>query len=180
MTIETDDKMLTVGQAADFLGVTRTTLRQWARDGKIGCARTPGSSKAPGHRRFLLSDLRRMRLVSGSGPTCMAIYINYKIHIPSSALSDKNRLIALTSLAGLHPAFSVEEHEGQMNKPLAERDGFRKIVDLVRNGDVDGIVTDEDMLTGWGNEPWLRVCGILGLSCWIPSPDGESLVTYPE
>jgi|JI10StandDraft_1071094.scaffolds.fasta_scaffold650770_1 excisionase family DNA binding protein len=41
-------------EAADFLGVHFTTLRQWADNGAIAVFRTPG-----GHRRFSLDDLRR-------------------------------------------------------------------------------------------------------------------------
>jgi excisionase family DNA binding protein len=44
--------MLTIGQAAQLLGVDVSSLRRWARQGKITFVRTPG-----GHRRFLRSEL---------------------------------------------------------------------------------------------------------------------------
>lgn len=43
---------LTLGQAAEFLGVHPATLRRWADDGEVPCIRTPG-----GHRRFLEEGL---------------------------------------------------------------------------------------------------------------------------
>lgn len=43
---------LTLGEAAETLGVHATTLRRWADGGEIPCLRTPG-----GHRRFLEADL---------------------------------------------------------------------------------------------------------------------------
>lgn len=45
---------LSLGQAAETLGVHPTTLRRWADQGDIRCMRTPG-----GHRRFRERDLRQ-------------------------------------------------------------------------------------------------------------------------
>jgi excisionase family DNA binding protein len=45
-------RWLTLGEAAEFLGVDVTTLRGWADAGKVRVFRTPG-----GHRRFDLGDL---------------------------------------------------------------------------------------------------------------------------
>jgi excisionase family DNA binding protein len=43
-----------VQQAADLLGVSATTVRRWAADGRLACQRTPS-----GQRRFLADDLER-------------------------------------------------------------------------------------------------------------------------
>ena len=58
---------LTIGQAADKLGVHPTTLRRWADDGDIPIMITPG-----GHRRFSVTDIdrfkeqrHRLRVVAG-------------------------------------------------------------------------------------------------------------------
>ncbi len=53
-------KMLTIDQAAERLGVSKQTLRNWERDGKIVCTRTTGGQN--GHRRYRedhINDLRR-------------------------------------------------------------------------------------------------------------------------
>lgn len=53
-------KMLTIDQAAERLGVSQQTLRNWERDGKIACTRTTGGQH--GHRRYRedhVNDLRR-------------------------------------------------------------------------------------------------------------------------
>jgi diguanylate cyclase (GGDEF)-like protein/excisionase family DNA binding protein len=44
-----------VQRAADLLGVSASTVRRWAADGRLACQRTPG-----GQRRFLASDLERV------------------------------------------------------------------------------------------------------------------------
>jgi diguanylate cyclase (GGDEF)-like protein/excisionase family DNA binding protein len=51
-----------VQRAADLLGVSASTVRRWAADGKVACQRTPG-----GQRRFLASDLERV-LREGAPP----------------------------------------------------------------------------------------------------------------
>lgn len=46
---------LSLGQAAQALGISTTTARRWADDGRLGATRTAG-----GHRRFALSEVRRL------------------------------------------------------------------------------------------------------------------------
>ena len=49
-----DGRLLTIGQAAELLGVHPLTVRNWSEKGTIRCLRTPG-----GHRRYRLQDLQR-------------------------------------------------------------------------------------------------------------------------
>ena len=49
-----DQRLLTIGQAAELLGVHPLTIRNWSEKGTIRCLRTPG-----GHRRYRLRDLQR-------------------------------------------------------------------------------------------------------------------------
>ena len=46
---------LSLGQAAQALGISTTTARRWADDGRLGATRTAG-----GHRRFAASEIRRL------------------------------------------------------------------------------------------------------------------------
>ena len=46
---------LSLGQAAQALGISTTTARRWADDGRLGTTRTAG-----GHRRFAVSEVRRL------------------------------------------------------------------------------------------------------------------------
>jgi excisionase family DNA binding protein len=49
-----DDRLLNVGQAAGYVGVSAASLRKWSDAGRIAVYRTPG-----GQRRFQRSDLDR-------------------------------------------------------------------------------------------------------------------------
>jgi diguanylate cyclase (GGDEF)-like protein/excisionase family DNA binding protein len=52
---------LSLGQAAEALGISTTTTRRWADDGRLGVTRTAG-----GHRRFAVPDVRRLIAARGS------------------------------------------------------------------------------------------------------------------
>jgi putative two-component system response regulator len=58
---------LTLSDAATTLNVSRSTLRRWADDGRIGTVRTAG-----GHRRFSAQDVRRLAGTTASdGPAVL-------------------------------------------------------------------------------------------------------------
>ena len=50
------NELLTIGEAAKFLGVTEKTLRAWEVNGKI----VPAERTEGGHRRYLASEIRKM------------------------------------------------------------------------------------------------------------------------
>ena len=50
---------VTMGDAADALGVSPSTVRRWADEGRLTAVRTSG-----GHRRFLVDDVRRLSSAS--------------------------------------------------------------------------------------------------------------------
>ncbi len=64
--MEVSAKLLNVGQAAAFLGVSAASLRKWSNDGLVAVYRTPG-----GQRRFAREDLEQfmdsMREPSAAG-----------------------------------------------------------------------------------------------------------------
>ncbi|MCW3003260.1 MAG: hypothetical protein JWQ20_2558 [Conexibacter sp.] len=54
-----DGQTVPLGQAADALGISTSTLRRWADSGRIRAVRTAG-----GHRRFPVSELQRLKSAS--------------------------------------------------------------------------------------------------------------------
>lgn len=44
--------LLTLGEVAGLFRVSKTSVRRWEREGRLGCVRTPG-----GHRRYLRSQV---------------------------------------------------------------------------------------------------------------------------
>jgi excisionase family DNA binding protein len=57
-------RMLTVGQAADYIGVSPSSIRKWSNRGLVQAYRTPG-----GDRRFSIDDLDELiRVPHGASP----------------------------------------------------------------------------------------------------------------
>ncbi|MDX6585722.1 MAG: MerR family regulatory protein [Solirubrobacterales bacterium] len=52
--MEITARLLNVGQAADYVGVSAASLRKWSNDGLVAVYRTPG-----GQRRYHRDDLDR-------------------------------------------------------------------------------------------------------------------------
>ena len=53
-TLTPNARLLNVGQAAEYLGVSAASLRKWSNDGLVATYRTPG-----GQRRYARDDLDR-------------------------------------------------------------------------------------------------------------------------
>lgn len=64
MQLVPTERLLTSGEAADEIGISRASLQRWARDGQVKPAMTtPG-----GQYRWRMSDLRRQLGMSPEGP----------------------------------------------------------------------------------------------------------------
>ena len=82
-----DERLLTIGQAADLLGVHPLTIRNWSEKGTIRCLRTPG-----GHRRYRLRDLQRVLAAPQDDPATAA------------AIAELARSAVRAALAGAPPS----------------------------------------------------------------------------
>lgn len=170
--MKNDDRqqLLSVSQAARFLGMSTDRLRRLARAGVVKHTRTPG-----GHRRF---DQHQLSLLRDGRPR-VVVYVKYSVY----DTSQKDKLIELTRVCGLEPVFSIQEQEAEVTRELPQRMGFKRIIELVRAGQVDGLIVDSvAMLGGTHVTPWLRALRRLGLTCWVhtSSPsEGEVLAVFP-
>ena len=90
-----DQRLLTIGQAAELLGVHPLTIRNWSEKGTIRCLRTPG-----GHRRYRLRDLQRVLAAPQDDPATAA------------AIAELARGAVRTALAGAPPSPSGSPASG--------------------------------------------------------------------
>jgi putative resolvase len=56
------EKLYSLQEACEFLGVSPSTIRRWEREGKIRCVRTPG-----GQRRVPESEVARLQSLGRGG-----------------------------------------------------------------------------------------------------------------
>jgi excisionase family DNA binding protein len=101
--IRNKDGLLSIGDAADFLGVSVDTLRRWEKKGKIEAYRSPG-----GHRYFKKEDLSDL--------------FGTKYERVSEGFSSRKEVI--TSQAG--PSLSGEAEEKEEKKVGHSRGGASK------------------------------------------------------
>ncbi|MDE0025420.1 MAG: helix-turn-helix domain-containing protein [Spirochaetaceae bacterium] len=78
-----DERLLTIGQAAELLGVHPLTMRNWSEKGTIRCLRTPG-----GHRRYRLRDLQRVLAAPQDDPATAAAIVELARSAVRAALAD--------------------------------------------------------------------------------------------
>lgn len=64
MVNRSESKLLTVSQAAEFIGVHPLTLRTWSDKGLVPCCRTPG-----GHRRYNVDAIQNLLSTYQTNPT---------------------------------------------------------------------------------------------------------------
>ncbi len=77
---------VTLGEAAVACGVSASTVRRWADTGRIAVVRTSG-----GHRRFPVTELRRLNGEAATNPTVRAVAL------PADALPELSELLSTTS-----------------------------------------------------------------------------------
>ena len=71
------DRLLTIGETAELLGVGISTLRHWDDTGQLVAVRTPG-----GHRRYRLSAIKQFQGLGASGENedVAAVYVRVSSH----------------------------------------------------------------------------------------------------
>ena len=144
--------MLTIGEAATFLGVSRTSLRRWDKLRILKAYRTPG-----GHRRYQLSDLNQFY-----SPKKLISVKNIKSkHILCYARVSSHKQKEKGDLQRQIAKLETEAHQRGDEQPILIKDvgsglnpnrsGLKKAFKLVKAGEVSTILlTFKDRLTRFG------------------------------
>lgn len=90
-----ENRLLTIGQAAELLGVHPLTVRNWSEKGTIRCLRTPG-----GHRRYRIEDLERVLAAPQDDPATAAAVVELVRGAVREALAQEPRPAASPALSG--------------------------------------------------------------------------------
>ena len=140
-----NDEYLTPIKTSEMLKVTTRTLQNWDLDGKIKCFRTEG-----GHRRFLLSDIRKLMHPN----QIIRRKIAYCRVSTSSQKEDLQRQIEFFQLR--YPTHEIIKDTGSgLN---FKRKGLNSILDAAIKGDIEEIVvTHKDRLCRFGFELLERI-----------------------
>lgn len=159
--------MLTIGEAADLLGVTAKTLRQWEKEGKITSLRTQG-----GHRRYLVADL----LGSHASEKITIAYARVSSHDQKEDLK-RQEIVLETYCANKGYNFSLISDLGSgLNY---RKKGLTKLIKLLCSGEIDRLVlTHKDRLLRFGSELIFALCEHFGVEVILINKSAQS--TFEE
>lgn len=143
MTINNHRKMFRASEAAAYIGVTRQTIHNYARDGKLPYTRTPG-----GQRTFNKQDLDALTVDTEKTTDKQAKLIG---HYARSSNGNKtlinNQLTKLKNAYG-EPTRTYTDNASGLNE---NRRGLKRLIKDAEDGKINAIaITDKDRLTRFG------------------------------
>lgn len=131
-----DTNWLTLGKAADRLGVHPNTLRRWSDQGRLPFMLTMG-----GHRRFALSQIESMLAQQQLQPDIREVGARW---IESTLIQMRSELVANESEAWVNEF----DAKGRLEKRVLGRRMMTLILQFVSSSDCDEIILTEARVIG--------------------------------
>lgn len=159
--------MLSIKEAAELLGVTPKTLREWEKEGKIKSFRTEG-----GHRRYEISQL----LGSKKEKELTIAYARVSSHDQKDDL--KRQEIVLESYCA-QKGYDFEIISDLGSGMNYKKKGLVKLIKLICSEQVDRLVlTHKDRLLRFGSELIFALCEHFGVEIVLINRSEDS--TFEE
>ncbi|NBR00623.1 MAG: IS607 family transposase [Actinobacteria bacterium] len=143
-----DDRLLTVKQATDMLGVHDDTVRRWGDDGTLPMVRTPG-----GHRRYPLSGVERIlgkRQPEAPKDTTIrvAIYCRVSSH-EQKQKGDLERQVGRVTAHCVERKHHIKEVLEDVGSGMSDnRPKLRRLFGMVNANEIDRVIVEhKDRLT---------------------------------
>lgn len=145
-------KMVSIREAAEFLGVAAQTLRRWEREGRlIPDERTPG-----GHRRY---DLARLRPEQFRAPETARRTIAYASVSSHDQKDDLERQKQVLELYCARQGWTFEVIADLGSGMNYHKKGLKRLLDAVIDGQAGRVViTHKDRLLRFGAELIFALC----------------------
>lgn len=136
-------KMVGIGEASDLLGVTKGTLREWDREGKLVPIKTAGN-----HRRYKMSDIE---VLLGEGPaavkkederTRVAVYCRVSSH-EQKAKGDLERQSGRVLKHCIEQGYDIVESFEEVGSGMNDhRPKLRRLFELVEQRSIDKVIVE--------------------------------------
>ena len=155
------DRFVGIGEAADALGVSITTLRRWESEGKLVAEHTPG-----GHRRYDLSKLRpeQYRAASDAARKTIA-YARVSSHDQKADLERQKQVLELYCARQGWTFEVIADLGSGMNY---HKKGLKKLLGAIIDGMVGRLViAHKDRLLRFGAELVFAICEAKGVEVVI-------------
>jgi putative resolvase len=146
------ERFVSIGEAAEVLGVSITTLRRWEAEGRLVAEHTPG-----GHRRYDLAKLRPERFRSAQDAARKTIaYARVSSDDQKDDLERQKRVLELYCARQGWTFEVVADLGSGMNY---NKKGLKKLLSQIINGSVGRLViSHKDRLLRFGAELVFAIC----------------------
>ncbi|MCE5360959.1 MAG: IS607 family transposase [Acidithiobacillus sp.] len=154
-------KMVSIREAAEFLGVAVQTLRRWEREGRVVPAeRTPG-----GRRRYDLAKLRPEQSPSPGPERRTVAYARVSSHDQKDDLERQKQVLELYCARQGWTFEVIADLGSGMNY---HKKGLKRLLDAILQGEVGRLViTHKDRLLRFGAELVFAICEAKGVEVVI-------------
>jgi putative resolvase len=136
-------KLVAVGEAAEMLGVSKSTLREWDREGTLVPVKTVGN-----HRRYKVSDIDRINgdtpkdLAAREGSRRVAVYCRVSSH-EQKAKGDLERQSGRVLKHCIEQGYEVVEAFEEVGSGMNDhRPKLRRLFELVESGKIDKVIVE--------------------------------------
>jgi len=162
-------KLVSIQEAAKFLGVSKQTLRRWEREGKeVAVERTKGQQ-----RRYDLSKMRPLAM--GSEKACEGITLAYarvSSHDQKEDLHRQEKMLEMFCSSHGWSFGMISDLGSGMNY---QKKGLKKLLGRIMDGTIGRLVlTHKDRLLRFGAELVFTICEIKGIEIVLINQSDES------
>ncbi|WP_063721487.1 IS607 family transposase [Rivularia sp. PCC 7116] len=142
---------VSIGEAAEKLGVSVKTIRRWSDAGRLGCERTPS-----GHRRYYISDILRLSVKPEREERKTIVYGRVSSH---DQKEDLVRQIEVLSQLCVAKGWGYEVIQDLGSGLNYKKKGLKKLLKLILTNQVERLVlTHKDRLLRFGSELVFAMC----------------------
>lgn len=133
------DKLLTISETAELLGVGISTLRHWDKTGQLTAVRTLG-----GHRRYRLSDVEQFQGVEvrGGNDNVVAVYVRVSSHDQKKKGDlerQKGRVLEYCAKKGYQVGYVFSDVASGMSDNRAK---IKRLIRLAADGKINRVVVE--------------------------------------
>jgi len=145
------DKLITIGEAAELLGVSNTTLRRWEKSGKLVPERTAGNQ-----RRYRLSQINPSLVRDMEVDRRTVAYARVSSHDQRNDLERQKQVLELYCATQGWTFEVISDLGSGMNY---HKKGLKQLLERILDGKVSRLViTHKDRLLRFGAELVFAIC----------------------
>lgn len=160
------DKFYSIGEAANYLGVSTSTLRRWEKEGKIASERTKG-----GQRRYPISVLEPNLKKTESQTKLTVAYARVSSHDQKQDLQRQKQLLEMYCASKGWTFELLADLGSGMNY---NKKGLKKLILKILTGEIGRLViTHKDRLLRFGSELIFSICEMKNVEVVIVNQGDE-------